>query len=217
MLFDALLRSFYETFSEQQPAEAVPPIVEALLLLRENLLFDSAIEGEDLEQRFEQLREGIRRVSDFLYARERDLFNADQPVEAIDPALELLRWIKQTAKRLDKNYKSPLLGGVDVPALFLERVPDLFLHDLSQKLQALAAMQKPQPLYTTPGDDLSAYKPVLTDGEVNALYVGVRELTEMHDAFCPKYVPLLCQRTYAEIDWPELRCKYLSMTNSSHI
>lgn len=185
-LFDALLRSFYETFSEQQPGEAVPPIVEALDLLRENLLFDAAIQAEDLQQRFEQLREGIRRVSDFIYARERDLLSADQPFEAVGPVLALLQWLKQTAKRLDKNYKSPLLGEVDVPALFLERAPDLFLHDLSQKLQSLAAMQKTQPLYTTPGDDLSAYKPILSDGEVNALYVGVRELTEMHDAFCPK-------------------------------
>lgn len=194
ILFDALLRSFYETFSEQHPADAIPPIVEALNVLRDVRVFDAAVEASDLEQRFEQLREGVRRVSDFLYGRERDMLYANQALETVAPVLELLQWIKQTAKRLDKHYKAPLLGAVDIPALFLERVPDLFLQQLSQKLQAVAAMQKPQPLYTTPGDDLTAYKPLISDGEVNALYVGVRELIKMHDAFCPEYVKSAVQK-----------------------
>lgn len=189
-LFDAFLRSFYETYSEQLPGESIPPINEALTCLRENALFDEAVPAQDLSDRFEQLRDGIRRVSDFLYARQRDQLLASAPGEAVVWLLELLGWIKTSAKRLDRHYKAPLLGEVDVPQLFLERVPDLFLQDLSAHLRALEAARPPKQLYTTPNDpDRSDQeKAPISDGEVNALYTGVKELTDMHRAFCPKCV-----------------------------
>lgn len=187
-LFDAFLRSFYETYSEQLPGDSVPPIIDALSYLRENALFDEAVPAQDLSERYEQLRDGIRRVSDFLYARERDQLLASTPEETVVPLLELLGWIKTSAKRLDRHYKAPLLGEVDVPQLFLERVPDLFLQDLSARLRALEAARPLKPLYTTPNDPDRGEedKAPISDGEVNALYTGVKELTEMHRAFCPK-------------------------------
>lgn len=98
--------------------------------------------------------------------------------------LGLLNWIKSTTKKLDKHYKTPLLGVVDVPQLFLERVPDIFIHELSQRLGAIAAKKKPQPLYTTPGESAPEDDGQLKDGEVMVLYTGVKELTDMHKAFC---------------------------------
>ena len=170
-IFDTFLRAFYETYSEQLSETSIPPLVEALEFVYLNPLFSEAVQQPDLDERFDQLRDGIRRVSDFLYDRQRDALLSLQTKKSVIALIDLLEWIKATAKRLDKYYKSPLLGEVDIPQLFLERVPDLYLQDLSRHLAT---------------ENGSEQQDNLKDGEVMALYQGVKEMTAIHNAFCPK-------------------------------
>jgi len=204
-IFDTLLRAFYETFSEQneqdgnaqsQSPEQVRSIVEAAENLSRIPVFDEAINQNDLDDRFEELRNGIRRASEYLYIRERDVIlshyhqlQQQESAKSIIPFLDLLQWVKTTTKRLDKRYKVPLMDAIDVPALFLEIVPPVLLHDLADRLQHIKNAQVPKPLYTSPADQQAAQNNMQTDlkdGEVMAIYDGVRELTDMHHAFCPK-------------------------------
>ena len=187
-IFDTFLRAFYETYSEQLPQSSIPPLVEALEFIHDNPLFNEAVAHDDLNERYEQLRDGIRRVSDFLYDRQRDTLLSQRGSNSVIPMIELLEWIKSTAKRLDGSYKSPLLGAVDIPQLFLVRVPDTFLADLSHRLAVIEAAQGSKSLYQTPGvgeNGVNAQEG-LKDGEVMALYQGVKDMTAIHDAFCPK-------------------------------
>lgn len=186
-LFDTFLRGFYETFSEQLPYDSVPPLFEALEFVRDNPLFGEAVPHDDLEERFSQLKAGVLRVSEFLYQRERDELLLHHPPGSIIAMIDLLGWLKSTTKRIEKNYRKPLLGAIDMTQLFLQNVPALYLHDLGQRLSTMEAKQQPAMLYSTPVDEakVTESQDTLKDGEVMALYQGLRELTAMHDAFCP--------------------------------
>jgi hypothetical protein len=198
-LLDALLRGFYETYSEQLPPQAATSVYGAIVQLSDIPLFEEAVPEHDLSQRLEQLKEGIRRVSDFFYDQERNaIFSHDsqgpsssQPHEAssepsIEAYLDLLAWVKASGKRFDKAYRAPLFATVDVPGLFLEQVVELYIRDLGYRLEELQVVQKAKPLYTTPNEAEVIEKPAITDGQVMALYRGVKELTDMHKAFCPQ-------------------------------
>lgn len=139
------------------------------------------------------LKDAIEHVSEYFYAQERSAIfthhaqseagQTDPPIEAY---LDLLNWIKTSAKRFDKTYRSPIFGSVDIPQHFLEKVVELYIRELSYKFEQIQAVQKSKPLYTTPNEANVEEKMPITDGEVMALYRGVKELTEMHQAFCPK-------------------------------
>lgn len=228
-LFDSLLRSFYETVSEQHynmsHPDSIKSVTDAINVLRSNPLSREAILEDDLRERLDQLKDGIRRVFEFLYDTEKSLILASfeemrrqrrglasshsgqqrppSPLQgpqtaedvSIVPMLDLLTWIKTTAKRLDRHYSRPLLGQVDIPQLFLENVPDRFLADLTHHFAIItefAQAHKP-PLYTTPaspttpeGHGQRSDSEPITDAEVMQIYRGVWELIDMHNAFCPK-------------------------------
>lgn len=205
-LFDALLRGFYETYAERLPQQAAASVYDAIVQLSDLPLFEQAIPSEDLKERLDQLSKGIQRVSDFFYDTERSgIFSQDVQMQlqqqqvleseaqsqaprqpSVDAFFELLSWIKTSAKKFDKQYRAPLFSSVDIPGHFLERVTELYLRDLSYKLQQLHFAQKSKPLYTTPNEGEEVEQPVISDGQVMAFYRGVTELLDMHKAFCPK-------------------------------
>lgn len=203
-LLDALLKGFYETYSEQLPQQATASIYSAILQLSDLPIFDEAVPPEELSSRLDMLKDAIEQVSEYFYGQERSAIFAhhaqhpsstpssasaaaahEPPVEAF---LDLLNWVKTSAKRYDKTYRSPLFGTVDIPQHFLEKVVELYIRELSYKFEQIQALQQAKPLYTTPSDATNEEKPPITDAEVMALYRGVKEITEMHKAFCPKYV-----------------------------
>lgn len=149
-----------------------------------------------------KLKHAIESVSEYHYAQERmaifshhaqnvsqqstsaNAATTDPPVKAF---LDLLAWIRRSAKNHDKMYRSPLFGIVDIPQHFLEKTVELYIRELNYKFQQLQALQKAKPLYTTPNErEHEDDEQLIKDGEVMALYRGVKELTEMHRAFCPK-------------------------------
>lgn len=188
-LFDALLRNFYETLSEQQSAQAVTSAVQAIESLTEMALFDEAVPVDDLDNRFEELRSAVRRASEYLYSQKREAEMVQHPELSLLPFFNVLEWIKRTTKTLDKNYRQPLLSAIDVPALFLEKVPAMFLEDLSRCIELVDANRRPQPLYSAPADQhrTEDSSSGLKDGEVMGIHEGVRELVNMQRAFCPQY------------------------------
>lgn len=201
-LFDALLKAFYDTYAQPASAQMVSSVYNAIVQLSDLPVFEEAIPPEDLDERLAKLKHAIESVSEYHYAQERmailshhaqsltqqstssDTAVIDPPVEAF---LDLLAWIKLTAKNHDKTYRSPIFGIVDIPQHFLEKTVELYIRDLNYKFQQLQALQKAKPLYTTPNEkDNEHDEQPIKDGEVMALYRGVKELTEMHKAFCPK-------------------------------
>lgn len=198
-LFDALLKAFYETYAQQDSAQMATSIYSAIVQLSDLPVFEEAIPTEDLNERLAKLKHAIESVSEFLYAQERmailshhaqlasqyapQAAGGEPPVEAF---LDLLNWIKPSAKRYDKIYRSPIFGIVDVPQHFLEKTVELYIRELNYKFEHLQALQKAKPLYTTPNDKDNEEQPAIKDGEVMAIYRGVKDLTDMHKAFCPK-------------------------------
>jgi hypothetical protein len=200
-LFDALLKAFYETYAQPASSQMASSVYSAIVQLSDLPVFEEAILPEDLSERLSKLKYAIESVSEYLYAQERmaifshhaqlssqntsqQVMAVETPVEAV---LDLLHWIKTSAKRYDKLYRSPIFGVVDVPQHFLEKITDLYIRELNYKLESLQALRKAKPLYTTPHEtDNINDEPPIKDGEVMALYRGVKELTEMHKAFCPK-------------------------------
>lgn len=176
-------------------------VYSAIVQLSDLPVFEEAIPSEDLSERLSKLKHAIESVSEYLYAQERMAIfshhaqtasqNMSQQVTAVqtpvEAFLDLLSWIKMSAKGYDKSYRSPIFGVIDVPQHFLEKITDLYIRELNYKFETLQALQKAKPLYTTPNEtDNNNDEPPIKDGEVMALYRGVKELTEMHKAFCPK-------------------------------
>lgn len=202
-LLDALLKSFYETYAQPSSSQIPSSVYSAIVQLSDVPVFEDAVPYEDLLERLAKLKHAIESVSEYFYAQERQAIfthHAQQlqhssssqganaaaagvPVEAF---LDLLNWIRISAKQFDKTYKSPIFGVVDVPQHFLEKVTELYIRELHYKFGQLQALQKSKPLYTTPNDKDNEDDPLIKDGEVMALYRGVKELTEMHKAFCPR-------------------------------
>lgn len=187
-LFDALLRGFYDAFSEQMPRELTLSISGAIECVHDNQAFSAAVSPEDLRARVEQLREGIRRTCEFWYTQQCQLVWHDEASQIdIQTYFQLLDWLKSTVKALDRSFRTRLIDAIDVTQLFLSQIADLFFRDLQTRLRRDNLRQATSITYTTSGST-NFEEPLprgLQDAEVMHLYAGVREVMGLHKAFCP--------------------------------
>lgn len=178
-LFESFLRSLYEALQDVHnvdPQDITPYVAMAEELHESHLVrTNHDVNGApvELERHVEELRDGIRIMAIHEYtAKTTELFSQAVDNEVV-PLVQLLDWLEKGAKRLDKRYPEPILGGIDPVQHVLEKQAPLFLDDLeSMKHQILQhALQERNPL---------------AFDDIFALYRRVKELLKMYHAFCPE-------------------------------
>lgn len=200
-LFHSFLRFIHEAFQDIHNVEAddVQPYIalvqelQATGLVREGGTADGP--KIDLEQYAEDLKDRIRIMAIHDYtAKTTDLFSGRVDNEVV-PLAQLLDWIEQGAKRIDKRYPEPVFGSIDPVSLLLEKQVRLYLDDLEAMKQQIVE-------HATRERDPLSFEDILT------LYKRVGALLRMHAAFCPDQ-----ETSFSITDWfePHIR-HWLVMT-----
>jgi hypothetical protein len=200
-LFQSFMRFIHEAFQDihnvevedVQPYIALVQELHASGLVRESGTPDGPV--IDLDQYSEDLKDRIRIMAIHDYtAKTTDLFSYRVDNEVV-PLAQLLDWIEQGAKRIDKRYPEPVFGSIDPVSLLLEKQVRLYLDDLEAMKQQIVE-------HATREKDPLAFEDILT------LYKRVGALLRMHAAFCPDQ-----EITFSITDWfePHIR-HWLVMT-----
>ncbi|KAM0747772.1 hypothetical protein T439DRAFT_304877 [Meredithblackwellia eburnea MCA 4105] len=172
-LFNLLLPRFFEIF-EGILLLPYSEILPSLTLIHSCPLLSLSLPSGELSTTFDELREGMRKFVKFAYEDKMAEMEMRERGNDLQPFLTMLVWVREETKGLQKVFGTTgLLGEIDPPALFIGIAAPEFVHHLSASQQALvaAANQKEG----AAGDD-----------DLLALYRGVVQLEEMHDAFVPE-------------------------------
>ncbi|GAA6063594.1 hypothetical protein JCM10212_000988 [Sporobolomyces blumeae] len=181
LLFDTLLTRFFEIFQGllSLPFDSVLP---HLATIHSNPVFLQNI-GALLPSTLNELEIGMRKFVRMAWEEKildiemnRDHERGETEISAW---LHALAWIRDEVKGFDRAFPDKVCGQTDPPALFLSVSAPLFVDHLNNsQISHLAA---------TTSTSLSAQSNASStrDGELLELYHGVKELREMHGAFCP--------------------------------
>lgn len=211
-LFDTLLRRIYECI---QAARTTDREHASLLLGTLDLVYGNPIFREatsyDLPERFNELANAVRIVAAHQYEKHRtsmrlaeSLANLDlvDAVELVSQLQEMLGWIRQAVKALDKLFSRPILkyvsahtiagsktdvyfSEVDVSALYIEVCSPLYLEDLYSAAQVIHNMVAQLP----PANSLQDEKAAQHENSVRLLFEAAREHLNMHNTYCTGLAP----------------------------
>lgn len=156
-----------------KPAE-IAPFLDILERVRSSGLLDRF--QVDVNGRLGDLQEKSRALSTQFYAEKKhDLFS--QPgVNRAYPLLLLTDDLEKYAKLLDKRYPEPILGHLDLVAIWLETTIPMFVDDLASCRKALVEGSANLPTPDVPIEDLFA------------LFRRSKTLIEMFEDVCSQYV-----------------------------
>ncbi|GAA5905133.1 hypothetical protein JCM6882_000389 [Rhodosporidiobolus microsporus] len=169
LIFDTLLTRFFEIFQGllQLPFSSVIPLLHHI---HSDQVFSSSI-GPLLSATLSELETGMRKFVGMAWEERMADVDSRERRSDLEPWIEMLVWIKEEVKGYDRAFPEKVCGHIDPPALFLAVAAPLFVHHLDRSRIALLAAASQQE--GAAGDD-----------ELLELYHGVKELQDMHGAFC---------------------------------
>ncbi|GAA5932210.1 hypothetical protein JCM10213_006785 [Rhodosporidiobolus nylandii] len=170
LLFDTLLTRFFEIFQGllQLPFSAVIPLLHQI---HSDSLFSSTI-GALLPATLSELETGMRKFVAMAWEERMAEVDSRERRSDLEPWIEMLVWIKEEVKGYDRAFPEKVCGQIDPPSLFISVAAPLFVQHLDRARLALLAAASQQ-------------EGAAADDELLDLYHGVKELKDMHSAFCP--------------------------------
>ncbi|GAA5827609.1 hypothetical protein JCM11251_001755 [Rhodosporidiobolus azoricus] len=170
LFFDTLLTRFFEIFQGllQLPFSSVIPLLHQI---HSDPLFSSSI-GTLLPTTLSELETGMRKFVGMAWEERMAEVDSRERRSDLEPWIEILAWIREEVKGYDRAFPEKVCGQIDPPAIFLSVSAPLFTQHLDRSRVSLLAAASQQD--GAAGDD-----------ELLELYHGVKELQDMHGAFCP--------------------------------
>ncbi|GAA5994013.1 hypothetical protein JCM11641_004022 [Rhodosporidiobolus odoratus] len=195
LLFDTLLTRFFEIFQGllSLPFTAVIPLLHEI---HADSLFSSTI-GALLPATLSELETGMRKFVDMAWEEKMAEVDSRERGSDLEPWLDMLAWIKDEVKGYDRAFPDKVCGQIDPPSLFISVAAPLFVQHLDRSRIVLLAAASQQE--GAAGDD-----------ELLDLYHSVKELQEMHTAFCPDDPLIIDYSSWFE---PYVR-RWLAMTDT---
>ncbi|GAA5876973.1 hypothetical protein JCM8547_001955 [Rhodosporidiobolus lusitaniae] len=172
LLFDTLLTRFFEIFQGILTSLPFSSIIPLLHQIHADSLFSTSI-GALLPATLSELEIGMRKFVAMAWEERMADVDSRERRSDLEPWIEMLVWIKEEVKGYDRAFPEKVCGQVDPPALFLSVAAPLFVQHLDRSRIALLAAASQQ-------------EGAASDDELLDLYHGVKELKEMHTAFCPE-------------------------------
>ncbi|KAK4701807.1 hypothetical protein P7C70_g4424, partial [Phenoliferia sp. Uapishka_3] len=168
LLFNLLLPHFFEIF---EGILAVPysAILSPLETIFTNQVFQEEVNRRELELTFDELRTGMKSFVGFAVEEELSATGEGRG-RGLEKSEALLKWIVKETKRYSKTFPDPILGAIDMPAIFISVAGPMFGQHLESSRESLFA----------------AASQVAHDEDLLGLYRGTMQLQEMHNAFCPE-------------------------------
>ncbi|KAI5481227.1 C2 domain protein [Pseudohyphozyma bogoriensis] len=169
-LFDILLSRFWEIFEGilDLPFDEV---VDSLTRIWANQVFRE--DARDVTGRLDELRVGMRKWVQFAYEEKQADVDSLERENDLQPFISMLVWITGETKAYQKQFPDPVVGAIDVPAIFVGVAAPEFVRHLDASRNALLAAASQAP--GAAGDE-----------DLLGLYRGVVKLQQMHKAYCPE-------------------------------
>ncbi|KAI8456827.1 hypothetical protein BY996DRAFT_4579115 [Phakopsora pachyrhizi] len=185
-LFDTLLRRVYEAIQaviSSKPTEELPNLLETLISVYESEPFKLIT---DLEQRFSEFSEAVTELFDRLYSdKSQESLMRNQSNEIVG-FLQVISWIGSGCSRLNKRFKQPVLGRIDLVSMFLYRLCRLLVQDLNMITDRLH--QTKSSSTNVAGSD-NPGSSGFNEADVLELYSSLMDLQKKHDQ-CNSEFPL---------------------------
>ncbi|EIN05310.1 hypothetical protein PUNSTDRAFT_92196 [Punctularia strigosozonata HHB-11173 SS5] len=176
-LFNIFLSALYHALDgiPHLKASDVAPYLSILEHVRDSGLLDRF--EVDVGARIAEIQDKVRELSQRVYEEKMQEFMAQRGVNSALPLLLMTDEIEKNAKLLDKRFPEPLLGQLDLVALYVEVQIPMYISDLSQSGKRLSEGATNGPTPDVPIQDLFA------------LYRRTKTMLSMLKAFCPNVEP----------------------------
>jgi hypothetical protein len=154
-----------------------PSQLEPMLLVLNHVQGSGLLEmfRVDIRSRVREVQEQVRKVAARGYDSKFQELQAAPGVNRALPLLFMTDEIEKSAKTLDKRFADPLLGLIDIVALFVGVQIPCFFADLQASGKRLSESSTNGPTPDVPIQDIFA------------LYRRAKVLMSMHEAFCPSF------------------------------
>ncbi|KZT37680.1 hypothetical protein SISSUDRAFT_987298 [Sistotremastrum suecicum HHB10207 ss-3] len=174
-IFNIFLGHLYhalDALPSLKPAE-IAPFLDILDRVRGSGLLDRF--QVDVNGRLGDLQEKARALCTQFYSEKKQELFSQPGVNRAYPLLLLTDDLEKYAKLLDKRYPDPILGHLDLVAIWLETCIPLFIDDLAACRKALVEGSANLPTPDVPIEDIFT------------LFRRTKTLTEMFEDVCPQY------------------------------